>query len=156
MAIPVASIPARTDKEQWQEIENESCILITMTEDTLTTAKETADRNSKTKQRSSRMLSIVSLTGTFLLLFIWLGFLYHTGHHTLVHKINTYFEVPAGLILVFLLKIPIHSNTIFLSKNSYQQTLKQDFRNCFYFPLSDFISFSFSGKIIKNDMNSII
>jgi two-component system phosphate regulon sensor histidine kinase PhoR len=66
--------------------------LLGMTEDTLTAAKEAARKSQEKKQRSSRILSIISLTGTFLLLAIWFGFLYHTGYTTLKHEVNTYFE----------------------------------------------------------------
>lgn len=94
MATPVTGIQKKMELEQWQaiEIENESNTLLGMTEDTLTAAKEAARKSQEKKQRSSRILSIISLTGTFLLLAIWFGFLYHTGYTTLKHEVNTYFE----------------------------------------------------------------
>lgn len=92
MAAPVSAIPAKMAQEQWQEIENESNTLLTMTEETLTAAREATQRNQGKKQRSSKALSILSLAGTFLLLIIWIVFLYSTGKEAFAHKINTYFE----------------------------------------------------------------
>lgn len=92
MAVPVTGILKKIEPEQWQTIENESSTLLGMTEDTLTTAKEAARKSQEKKQRSSRALSITSLAGTFLLLVIWFGFLYHTGYMALEHEVNTYFE----------------------------------------------------------------
>lgn len=92
MATPVTGIQKKMELEQWQAIENESNTLLGMTEDTLTAAKEAARKSQEKKQRSSRILSTISLTGTFLLLAIWFGFLYHTGYTTLKHEVNTYFE----------------------------------------------------------------
>lgn len=92
MAVPVTRILSKIGQEQWQEIEAESSTLLAMTEETLTAAKEAARQNRRQKQNSSRTLSIISLAGTFLLLFIWFGFLYHTGHESVTHEINTHFE----------------------------------------------------------------
>lgn len=92
MKLPVTEIQEKIQQEDWPEIEEKSGVLLSMTEETLTQAKEAAHRNEGRKLFSTKAISLISLLGTLLLLIAWFGYLYHSNYELLVHKVNAHFE----------------------------------------------------------------
>ena len=92
MRLPVGEIVSEMPLEKWDFIEEKSSVLLGMTEETLSKAKAEALYESGHKRISLRTLSIVSITGIFLLLAIWSGYLYQISYKRMEFKVQDNFE----------------------------------------------------------------
>lgn len=92
MRVPVTGMLVEISGQTWHSIEKESNILLGMTEAVLNKAKADACKDKLWQILTPKVISIISITGVFLLLVVWSGYLYHIAYKKVEQKTQQCFE----------------------------------------------------------------